>query len=297
MSVVGRLWRRAPAFRVCLLVALAGTALAVMFPPHLPAIVTTPHARGADDHATGEQARFTPQPAKPPLDYSSIDLPPLETQRSRLIPFAGRQVPLPAGNWVEVALLRSGGPLAVQAVVLARLRSSRLTGMIVVIGTPPVEPEALRAQPMERCVDASVPMIRDAAPTLHRDQTMRDCWSTSPLSMTALKGTGSQDALVKQSLDRLNTLGVILPADLSTSYYVRAGDHGGLTMRIMLADGGAAGKDRAAGKDGAGVAMDRRTQSWMQRWVPLLRRGFDGALKPAEVTAQAARDPAAGAPS
>ena len=289
MSVVGRLWRRAPAFRICLVAALASTALAAMFPPHLPAIVTRPHAHAAAGHPADEQARFTPQPARPPLDYSSIALPPMETQRSRLVPFAGRQVPLPAGNWVEVALLRSGGPLAVQAVVMARLRSNRLTGMIVIIGTPAVEPEALRAQPTGRCIDPGIPMIGDAAPTLHRDRAMRDCWSTSPLPMAILKGTGSQDALVKQSLDRLDTLGMILPADLSTSYYVRAGGDGGLTMRIMLADG--------AGKDRAGVTMDRRTQSWMQRWVPLLRRGFDGALTPAEVTSQAARDPAAGAPS
>ena len=276
MSVIGRLWRRAPAFRVCLVTALAATALAAMFPPHLPAIVGKPH-----DPAPGEQARFRPQAPPPPLDYSSIDLPPLEAQRSRLIPFAGRLLPLPVGKWAEVALLRSGGPLAVQAVVLARLASSNLTGMIIVTGTPPVEPAALRAQPTEQCFDAGDPAAHDPAPVLHRDFAMRDCWSTGRLSTAALRDTGSRNILLKRSLDRLNTLGVVLPVDLSTSYYVRADDGGGMTMRILLAS------------PAAGGAMDRRTQSWMQHWTSLLRRGFDGTLRATEVTPQLARDPAA----
>ena len=277
MSVVGRLWRRAPAFRVCLMVALASTALAAMFPPHPPAFVSKLHGRAPD-----QQAHFTPPPAAAPLDYSSIDLPPIETQRSRLIPFAGRQLPLPAGKWAEVALLRSGGPFAVQALVLTRLQSSRLTGMIIVTGTPPVEPASLHVQPVNQCVDASDPVLQDPAPTLHRDLAMRDCWSVSPLPAAALTDATSQNMLLKRSLDRLRALGVTLPAALSAAYYVRAGDDGGMTMRIML-----------AGPATSGAARDRRTQSWMQRWVPLLRQGFDGSLRPADVTPQAARDPAA----
>lgn len=276
MSVIGRLWRRAPAFRVCLVVASASTALAAMFPPRLPAILP-----GSSRRAPDEQARFTPQAAPRPLDYGSMDLPPIETQRSRMIPFAGRQVPLPAGKWVELALLRSDGPIAVQAVVLARLRSSRLTGMIIVSGTPAVEPSALHAQPMGRCVDASHSVVHDQAPALHRDQATQDCWSTVPVSTAAFKDAGKQDILVTRSLDRLDTLGVILPVDLSASYYARANGGGGLTMRILLAE------------PTTGATSDRRTQSWMQRWVPLLRRGFDGTLKPADVASQAARDPAA----
>ncbi len=278
MSVVGRLWRRAPAFRVCLVVALAGTALAAMFPPQLPSTVSRLHDRAPD-----QQAHFTPPPPAPPLDYSNIALPPIETQRSRLIPFAGRQVPLPAGEWVEVALLRSGGPLAVQALVLARVRSSQLNAMIIVTGTPPVEPADLRAQPVDRCVDASDPVLQDPPPVLHRDRAMRDCWSVSPLPAAVLNDAASRNILLKRSLERLRGLDVTLPAALSSAYYVRAGDDGGLTMRIMLAETGA-----------HGAAGDRRTQSWMQRWVPLLRHGFDGSLKPADVTPQASRDPAAG---
>jgi hypothetical protein len=265
---------------MCLLVALAGTALAAMFPPHLTRLGASPS--GA---ASNRQPHYEVPPDPVPLDYGTIDLPPLHGGRSTLIPFAGRQLPLPAGEWVEVALLRAGGPLAVQAMALARLRSGRLTGIVVATGTPAVEPAALLAQPARQCVDETDPVMQGVAPAPHPDHAAQDCWSVTRLVTARLRDAESRNPILKRSLDRLDTLGVLLPARFAASYYVRATQRGGLSVRILLA----AGTDE--------VAMQRRTESWTRRWALLLRRGFDDALDAAEVTSALARDPAATDPS
>lgn len=270
MTVVGRLWRRAPAFRVCLTVAFAATALAAMFPPKLPSFGTR-----MMDHAPSEQARYTPQPALPPPDYAAIDLPPLRADRSTLIPFAGRQLPLPAGKWVEVALARDRGPIAAQSIVLGRIQAGAMTGLILVTGTPPVASAAPNSPQANPCDNGGYPSTG-----------RQDCWNTGSLVTAQMRQPGTDALLLKKSLDRLDSLGVILPARMAVASYARGNDSGSLIVKILLAEPGTSVS--AAASD----AANRRVDTWMRRWVPLLHRGFDGTLKPADVTAQLAHDPA-----
>lgn len=270
MTVIGRLWRRAPAFRVCVVLAIASSALGAMFPPHLPASMRA-RLQGHGDALDG-QAHYTPSADLPPPDYSLVDLPPLRDGRSGVIPFAGRQLPLPAGKWVEVALARDHESPPVQAIVLGRIQSGAMTGMILVTGTPPVVPNA-QAPPRFSPCDGTGQAIAG-----------QDCWNTGQLITTQLRRPENAELLLKKSLDRLDSLGIILPARLTAGSYVRMNDSGGLTLKLLFAE-------PATGA--AIISANRRMEAWMRRWVPLLHRGFDGTLKPADVTAQLAHDPGA----
>jgi hypothetical protein len=270
MTVIGRLWRRAPAFRACVVLAIAGSALGAMFPPRLPASMLD--SLQGRKHGLDEQAHYRPPADAPPPDYSLLDLPPLRDGRSILIPFAGRQLPLPAGKWVEVALARDHETPPVQAIVLARIQSSTMTGMILVTGTPPVAPTALAPPQFSPCNDGTTQVTAG-----------QDCWNTGQL-ITAQLRRPDAELLLKRSLDQLDNLGVILPARLAGGSFVRLDGSGALTVKLMFAEPAT----------GALIpAMSRRMDNWMRRWVPLLHRGFDGALKPADITVPLAHDPAA----
>lgn len=275
MSVVGRLWRRAPAFRALLVTALASTALLAMFPPRLP------HLRHVSaDPAADTGAHYAPEPPAPPLDYSTIDMPPPGPGRSTLIPFAGRQVPLPAGRWTEAALVRAGGPAAMQALSLTRVQDGHLTGVMVAAGTPATAPAASLGQP---CVDVTGHAVHDLVPPGNTDLAAQECWAVRHIATAELRAANNLDPLVTKSLDRLDKVGVTLPARLIILHYNRASGDGLLSVRLLL-------PEPASGADAE--VMTRRSEAWMRRWVSLLHRGFDATLRPAYVTGELARDPA-----
>jgi hypothetical protein len=278
MSVIGRLWRRAPAWRGFVVLAVASTGLAAMFPPPLPALHRWPWAGAEAGAGTGSGAHFTPQPEPPPLPYSTIDMPPITTTRSVLIPFAGRQIPLPEGRWSELVLMRAGGPRMLQAVVLVRLQSARMTGMMIVAGPPAVAPAGLPPVRVNQCLNPAGLAMHDLSPADDPTATRQECWTTRRLLTAPLAAPDSPSPL--QQGARLGKLDIEVPAHLLASHYFRSDAGGELAVTIMLPD-----------PAGSSVVM-RRTEAWMQRWVPLLHRGFDGSLTPLGVTAALARDPA-----
>lgn len=273
MSVAGRLWRRAPAFRALLVTALASTALLAMFPPRLP------HLGHASPPADTGPHYAAPRPGAP-LDYSTINMPPPGPGRSTLIPFAGRQVPLPAGRWTEAALVRAGGPAAMQALSLTRVQDGRLTGVLVAAGTSATAPVSLLRQ---SCIDVTGHAVHDLVPPGNTDPAVQECWAARHVTTAELRTKNSLDPLVAKSLDRLDKVGVTLPARLIILHYNRDSGDGLLSMRLLL-------PEPASNADAE--VMARRSEAWMRRWLPLMHRGFDDTLKPADVTRELARDPA-----
>ena len=182
--------------------------------------------------------------------------------------------------------MRDGGALAVQAEVLARWQSDKLTGLIIVTGTPAVVPAVQAVPSVNRCGDASGLAVHDLSPIGNPDTGLQECWTMNRMATAALKGTGtaSQDPLMARSLEKLDKLGVTLPASLVASTYIRADDDGVLKVIVLL-------PEPASGNS----AFIHQTENWMQRWSPLLHKGFDGVLKPVDVTPVLARDPAANA--
>ncbi len=246
-----------------------------MFPPALPALDRL--LAGRDHAAAGP--RYAPTPDPGPLDYSVIDQPPITGTRSLLIPFAGRQVPLPQGGWTELALMRAGGPQALQAVVLARLRGGRLTGMMIVAGPPATA--AAPTLPRDGCFDVQGLATHDLSGSAGRDPAARQCWSLRPLITARLADAADPNLIEQRSFARLGTIGIQVPVRLLALRYFAQDAAGGLTVTIMEPD------------PAASAALQRRSEAWMQRWVALLHRGFTGTLRPADVTAALAHDPGA----
>ncbi len=324
MSVIGRLWRRAPAWRMCVGVALAGTALAAMFPPawqhpawqhpnwqrpawlnpapsptgvagatpappETPAVATTTPAASTTSAAgppgpaaasAARAARYVPQPDTTPLTYSTIERPPLAEGRQSVVPHAGRLMPLPTGRWQEIAFVRGGGTLAVQASLLDRVDAGRLTGLLLVASPAPVGRVAGPVAVPPLCVapDTLAHDLVAAAPG--QDPTAHECWTVTVADMAELASPQDKDALLRQGLERLNTLHVTLPEHMLVVHLIRSDAGGWMVAAIFL-------PDRRAEQPGAMT----RLEEWAKRFERLFHRGFDGTLSPGEVTATLARDP------
>ena len=271
MSVIGRLWRRAPAWRLLLFAAVTTTALTAMFPPRLPTFsLRRPQPTGP---------RYVPPAANAPPDYTAISTPPITGTRHGLIPFGGRQVPLPQGNWSEIVLLQAVGPVSRQGVVLARLQSGRMTGMIVALGTPPTDRDA--PIPSAACVDPTGMPVHMLSQPQASDPTVQECWSLRRLATSEL--VASRNPIESRAFGRLGKLDVAVPAHLLAVRYYRH-DHGAtLAVTTLLPD------------PNESASLVRRTDAWARHWVGLLHRGFDSALVARDVSGAPARDPDASA--
>lgn len=304
MSAAGRLWRRAPAWRLLVITALASTALAVMFPPAVPKWLPLP-GRGAagaglqtfmqaPPAGDGQQtpantpsaasqsapAHFVPQPEPPALATGSLQLLHNAIDRTGLIPFAGRQIPLPAGVWKDLVLVRIGGVIPSQREILARMENGQLTGLLQAEGPGPasgaagllVRPEICSAQ--NTMLQVSAPESPDQNPMVH------ECWLLLDSNMTsAAKRDGLDDAM-KNALNRVEQLGAKVPDHMLMLLYVRSDQTGWLDTLLLLPDS----RDTTA-------SASRRIQSWIRRYAAALHQGYDSRLSPSGLPAAAARDP------
>lgn len=291
MSAVGRLWRRAPAWRLTVAAAIALTALAAMFPPTLPRWLPAHLPRGAgmppgsapDLPAPGGEepaAHFVPQPAPPPADYGVVAFPPPGPGRAGIIPFAGRKLPLPIGTWQELVLARSGGVGAEQAVALARIEAGRLTGLLLAASPGPVGRDAA---PMAGLAACFVPdaIAHQLIPATAADGPLaRECWTLTAFDTAEAASGPRPDEVMRGGLDRLARMAVAVPKHMLALRYVRTDDTGWLTVLLLLPD-----------RRGDVRQADRRLQTWIRRYVTVLHKGFDGTLPAADLTAAVARDP------
>ena len=277
MSAVGRLWRRAPAWRLSAAAAVAFTALAAMFPPTLPCWPFR-QATPASNAPTADRdagPRYLPQPPAPPPDYGIAVYPPSGPGRTGIIPFAGRQLPLPTGSWQELVLARSAGA-ADQAALLGRIEHGRLTGLLLAAAPGPVSGGGLPAGGFAPCF-APDAIAHQIIPTTSAQGPMaRECWT-----LTAFEPSQARpDELMRGGFDRLDRMAVAVPEHLLAMRYLRTDDTGWLTVALLLPDRAA----EPAGDKG-------RLQAWIRRFVTVLHKGYDGTLTAAELTPAIARDP------
>ncbi len=288
MSVIGRLWRRAPAWRLCGTVALATTALAAMFPPVLPrwptpASATLGAIAAAPPAANGAPpvgaARYVPQPDPPPPSYSTLDKPPLAPGRTSLIPEAGRLMPLPAGAWQTLAFARASGAAVTQVSVLDRVEDGLLTGLLVLGAPAPVGRISGPATAPLPCVAPNV-LARQVMPQPATNPYAHECWTIAATAMTGPDGAAGHDALLKVGLDRLETLHVAVPDRMLVVRLVRSDETGWMLATLFL-------PDRRATSP---LAL-HRLEAWTARFETLFHKGYDGSLAADDVTSLAARDP------
>ncbi len=293
MSAVGRLWRRAPAWRMTLVAAVALTGLAAMFPPTLPPWLKLPQrfaphppaaagAPAADDlmAATEPAPRYAPQPAPAPSEYGVVAFPPLGPGRNGIIPFAGRQLPLPAGTWQELVLARTGGPVTEQGALLARVEAGRLTGLLLAAAPAAVEREA---EPMAGLAACFVPdaIAHQVIPTPSADGPMaRECWTLTAFDRDGGKAGPRPDEVLRAGFERLDRMTVTVPSRMLAVRYIRMDATGWLTALLLLPE-----------RHGDLADTGSRLQAWIRRFAGALHKGFDGKLTAAELTPAVTRDP------
>lgn len=276
MSAFGRLWRRAPAWRLTLAAAVAFTALAVMFPPpHLHWLSGRGGATGTGDDAMPAGPRFASQPEPPPSDYGVVAFPPLGAGRSGIIPFSGRQVPLPAGTWQELALARSGGAAPEPGVLLGRFAADRVTGLLLAAGSGPVGSGEAPVPSIAACIVPDAIAHRIIPVPSSEGPLARECWVLTTFDRNDPASSVRVDSLLRGGFDRLAQMNVTLPRRMLALRYLRTSGDGWMTALLLL-------PDRTA---------DRRFQAWVNRYAGALQKGFAGTLTKADLTESVVRDP------
>lgn len=282
-TAAGRLWRRAPLWRLVLTAALAFGVLAALYPAasfhlpanlHLPPWLHLPSSGPAPRTSTPTQARGSVEAADMPAQPAFHDT----------FTIAGRTVPLPAGDWHELVGARAEAAAEIADVVLGRWQGGALTGLLRLIATTGPADNGRAAGVIEDCNGYGNFAVKwsDAGHT---------CWLIRRIDLPA-PGTDPQAAhtMMGAALQRLQVLGVTAPAWLSAAVWSHAQASEMMTYELMVANG------RDPHDQSAALAA---LQGWMGRFVPLLRRGFDGKLAVSQVSPGLARDPgfaAAGGP-
>lgn len=281
MSTWGRLWRRAPAWRFCLFGALGMTALAAMFPPTAPDWLTGWRPwHGARGSASADPApHFVPQPAAPPLTYSSFQMLSFGHTRSGIIPFAGRQLPLPAGQWQELAIARNKGSLLETIALLARIEDGHMTGMV--IATAPAIPGTVAGfvNTPKPCLEAGT-LAHRIAPGVPDMPLSHECWTIVDEDMTAGPWAAGQNTLERRALERLGLIKASVANHMLAWRYFISGNGGFMQTLILVPD------ERATQP-----GQLTRLQEWGERFAARLSKGFYGTLTPADLTPAVIRDP------
>jgi len=290
MSAAGRLWRNAPAWRVWLVVALCSTGLAAMFPPAAPqwlahragtaapgAVAPSPGIFGAPHLAA---AHFSPQPDAPPSQYSLYQPVANPQDLTGVIPFAGRQIPLPQGNWKNVALAQLRGEVPGQAELLFRVENGQLTGVLRAEAPSPGSGAAgVLARP-DFCFFTET-IMRDTPPEPATQNPMvHECWVLTESTMTGAANRDKVDEELHKALDRLEKNNVSVPEHMLALLYLRSSETGWVRTLLLL----------PAQRDVTALAS-RQIQAWVKRYAAALHQGFDGRLAAGASYTALGRDP------
>ncbi len=276
MSVIGRLWRRAPAWRACVVTAVAFTGLAAMFPPAMPRL---PPLRWAKAGGPGGAAvaHYRPQPLPaPPDDGIWHVLPPDTPGQQGIIHYAGRLLPLPAGSWHELAVARGGGAEMHQVTLLDRVSNNHLTGLMLVVAPGVMSGATGSVGIPAPCTDSAqlagfiAPILLGQSPLTH------ECWAIAPVDMQAAAAAPATDGLLPHGLARLGELHIAVPDRMLATTFVRSDDGGWQVVTILLGDHG---------------GPIRKLQDWASRFRVPMHKGYDGTLVPADLPPAVAQDP------
>lgn len=300
--VIGRLWRRAPAWRMCIMAAVTFTVLGLMFSPSLPrwpaqeavGVHATPSATetqhtvarqaGGDnpERNIATRASYVPQPDPASFSYSTASMPPLAPGRDTIIPEAGRLVPLPRGMWQQVVLVRGEGLQAEQQSVLFRMEQGQLSGIIFLAAPGPLSGASGPVEAPIGCV-APDALVHQLAPrSAEQDPRDHECWAISTSDMTALADPKivTKKGTLRRALNRLEALHVTVPSHMLETLFIKSDAAGWMAMEVYLPD------HRIESP-----ASFQHTQDWAGHFAKLFRQGYDGSLAANDITALALSNP------
>jgi hypothetical protein len=257
---MGRLWRRAPAWRLLLVTALAATALGALFPPARPMWVHLPGAQPPPP-----RARFKPQTKLMPGNGAILHVPPPGAERTGNIPFAGHLLPLPAGHWQTLVLARTSKPVSAQVEVFGRIETGALTGLLLALGSDPVANQPSPFNEPQFCDEANSIDFFVAPEPFGQDTRIHECWRLATFNPLDMAERGRLDGVLGRALARLEQMGVKFPDRLLLLHTLRSEPTGFLSTLVFLPD-----------TRGTGAAGARRWSAWVRRYATALQEGFDG---------------------
>jgi hypothetical protein len=206
--------------------------------------------------------------------------PPIGNGRTGIIPFAGRQLTLPAGAWQELALARAGGAGGVRVALLGRLEEKRATGLILAAAPDPLSSTPQLITALDPCFDPGAIAQQTVQPEQNHDFAARECWALTTMDIGNADERSHLDDVTQQGLDRLGQMNVAVAGHLLALRYLRSDTRGWMTVLLLLPDRRAEQKTSEA-----------KLQVWIRRWVSQLHKGFEGAATAGELAAAAAHEP------
>ncbi|WP_323989211.1 hypothetical protein [Nguyenibacter sp. L1] len=237
---------------------------------------------------------------------TQVAAPPITSDMSGAIPFAGRLLPLPAGTWHPVLTTQSGPHGELISNVLVRAEGGIVTGVVIARGsTQSLSPSTVEAM-NNGCHDDRNYLSK----LVTTDPKVMECWFTAHVQIAGQPLSDSVD--IQTAFNRLHVLGFPIPYVMlvaTWNYAELAADHGAnienVTILLSPARKGTmtlpAPPDQwmkqSLPQNPGAARFVHEADDWMNGWTTMLRRGFHGDLvSGAPDLARAARDPAAALP-
>lgn len=250
----------------------------------------TPPADGAPD--SPQQTAGGPQLAAPPI---TSDL-------SGAIPFAGRILPLPAGTWHPVLTTQSGPHGELLSNVLVRAEGGIVTGVVIARASTQSLPVSTVDAMNNGCHDDRN-YVSKIVPSASK---VMECWFTSHVQIEGQPLSDSVD--IQTAFNRLHVLGFPIPYVMlvATWNYAEAATDRGANIEnvtILLSPARKGTMDLPAPPErwlkqelpqnpGAQHFVNA-ANGWMDGWTAMLRRGFHGDITAGSPDlVRASRDPA-----
>jgi hypothetical protein len=307
MSAFARLWVRAPAWRGVLLLSVALSGLAILYPPPVSL------QRWSQFRSALPGARYTaaPAPAIPSPPTATIPSPPVAapdipvpdpavparqtdpslpgfgTHVTGTVPFAGVTVPLPRGEWTVIAAISghtSQGQKAATS-ILAQVTNGSLATVIILEAVEPLSTIHTGFPTDVTCQASSLLFGRVFSAVDHGPQA---CWEVDALVAQDWNMEGMMPIL-RSAIAELRQRGTALPTVVLRAHFFHADAVHLLTMQVLEAApappqppfGWTMAEVRSTPDK---LARAVRLRNWAETWDALVRRSFEGRLIPADVT-------------
>ena len=302
MTALGRLWQRAPIWRGALALAGLSTGLALFYPvsftvqaPSLPAAGVSTYASPAQAPPTAVAAAKPPAPLPAQPVAGPAGAPPATPgfgqTFSQVVPFGGRLLPLPRGNWVVIVsrIGRSTSGQPVSAAVLAQLTDNQMTAALIAVGSASPDLAHQGSSPNLECQQTTNIIAHVVSDVDHGEQ---ECWTIGTFG-SRFWSAPNAGSLVRAALGELTERHANVPPLMVAALFHQADQDHWADLRYFFAPAGPlpAG-DGDWGRDAVlrtpeKLAIVHRVQAWGERFAPLVRQSFAGSLTSADSALQA----------
>jgi hypothetical protein len=291
MTAIRQLWQRAPLWRAVVLTACTSTALAAIYGDGLRRQQPVSQASSSYTPAVNSPSAAVPPAAAPGSAAVAFG----QSFRGT-VPFIGRSLPLPVGDWMVVGINQAKLPSGqlVGAIMLTRADAGQLLGAVVAFASDGSGPAA--GSPADYTCQG--PRVLTARIFAAEDHGRQDNWCIDAYPAILWDGV-QQPTVLRAGLGALRQTGVAVPSLMLRSYFIEADKASYLKVNYFLSMqlGGIpvpTSRDQnlwtlaGLGQSPERMAFFVRVGNWTARWHTLIKRAFTHEIKPLEVTADLA---------